>query len=99
MRSLLATAIALLAGCSVVPPQAWTYDGTHPTTRTTADAGRVAMLTDRIARLQLQRDELMGRIAAERDVWQRQALYADLHAVGRELSPLQRELSTYASAR
>lgn len=92
-------ALAWVAGCSVVPPSAWTFDPAAPVSKVALPAPEVAELTDRVAQLQLERNEIRARIAAQRDVWQRQALYAQLHAVGSRLSPLERRLSTVAAGR
>jgi hypothetical protein len=99
MRLILITAIFSLGGCSVVPPQAWTFDPTHPQSRPVADPQQAASLTNRIAQLQLELNDIRGRIASEPDPWRRQDLYGRLHAVGGKLSPLQRELDLYASSR
>lgn len=91
--------LAVLAGCSVVPLQAWTYDPTQPQPKPAASAAEVAPLADRVAELQLQRNDIRVQIAAERDPWARQRLYARLHSVGRELSPMERQAAALASAR
>ena len=93
------TALAMLAACSVVPPEAWTFDPTRPPVKTALSAQELAALTDRIAQLQLQRNEIRSRIAGQADVWQRQDLYAQLHGIGMELSPLERRLGTVAAGR
>ena len=49
-------------------------------------------MTARLSTLELERGALRGRISAEPDILQRQALYAQLHEVGTELSILQRQL-------
>jgi hypothetical protein len=90
--------LALLAGCSVVPPQAWTYDPSHPPKAVLATEEAVA-LTSRVADLQLQRTQIRDRIAAEPDAWARQSEYRALHRVGMQLSPLERELGSAAQAR
>ena len=92
-------ALAMLAACSVVPPEAWTFDPTRPPPKTALSAQELAALTDRIAQLQLQRNEIRSRIAGQADVWQRQELYAQLHGIGMELSPLERRLGTVAAGR
>jgi hypothetical protein len=91
--------LALLAGCSVVPREAWTFDPTQPRPKASIPVEEAVALTDRTAQLQLQRNDIRARIAAEPDVWARQRLYRQLHAVGMELSPLERQLATVASAR
>ena len=91
--------LALCSACSVVPPQAWTFDPRYPPPKITLPAAEVAALTDRFAQLQLERNQVRTRIAAERDVWQRQEHYRQLHRIGMELSPLERELSHIAYAR
>ena len=90
---------ALLAGCAVVPPEAWTFDPSLPRQREQLSLQEVAALTDRTAQLQIRRNAIRDRIANERDIWARQGLYAELHAVGMELSPLERRLATVAAAR
>jgi hypothetical protein len=92
-------ALALLAGCSVVPREAWTFDPTHPAPKPALEMAQAVALTERVAALQLQRNEVRSRIAAEPDVWSRLALYSRLHGIGMELSPLERQLSSVASAR
>jgi hypothetical protein len=100
MRTLLSLAtLALAAGCSVVPPAAWTFDPTHPAPKEALPMADVVALTDRAAQLQLQRNEIRGRIAAAPDTWARQRLYGELHVVGAELSRLDRRLATVAAAR
>jgi hypothetical protein len=91
--------LALCSACSVVPPQAWTFDPRNPSPKVTLPAPEVAALTNRLAELQLQRNQIRARIAAERDVWQRQEQYSQLHKVGMELAPLERQLSGIAYAR
>jgi hypothetical protein len=88
-----------LAGCSVVPPAAWSFDPTRPAVRETLPMQETVALTDRAAQLQLQRNEIRARIAAEPDVWARQRLYGELHSVGMALSPLERRLANVAAAR
>lgn len=91
--------LALVAGCSVVPPAAWTFDPTHPAPKPALEMAQAVALTERVATLQLQRNEVRSRIAAEPDVSNRLALYSRLHGIGMELSPLQRELASVAAAR
>jgi hypothetical protein len=88
-----------LAGCSVVPPAAWSFDPTRPAARETLPMQETVALTDRAAQLQLQRNEIRARIAAEPIVGVRQRLYGDFHSVGLALSPLERRLATVAAAR
>ena len=95
-------AAVLLAGCSTVSTvrDAWDWDATAPQTRTRVAlaSDQVAALTSRLAQLQIQRNEIRSRISAEPDIRARQRLYEQLHGVGRELSPLERQLIA-ASAR
>lgn len=93
--------LCVLGGCAVevVPPQAWTFDPTHPQTMPTMPADEAALLTQRIAQLQLERTELRSRVAQENDAWKRQKLYAQLHSLGLQLSPLERRVNSYAAAR
>jgi len=90
---------AALCGCSVAPRSAYTFDPMHPQPKPVADAARVAPLTDRVAQLQLQLDEVRVKIAAQTDSFERLSLYAQEHRIHRRLAPLQRELALYASAR
>ena len=96
---LLAIAAAALAGCSVVPPSAYTYDPTHPQPKPVADAVRIAPLTDRVAQLQIDLNAVRTKIAEQPDTWKRLALYAEENRIHKRLDPLQRELAQYASAR
>jgi hypothetical protein len=89
----------LLAGCSVVPTTAWTFDPTRPPPKESLPMEDVVALTERAAQLQLQRNEIRARIAAEPDIWARQRLYSQLHTVGIALSPIERRLATVAGAR
>jgi hypothetical protein len=88
-----------LAGCAVVPATAWNYDPAQPQPRPVLAAAEAASLTDRVARLQIERNDIRARIATEPDVWRRLALYRQLHSVGTRLSPLERQLNTYALSR
>lgn len=100
MRFVLAlTAVAFVSGCAVVPPDAWTYDPTQPQPKLAISPAEAAAMSDRVAQLQLQRNNVRTRIANEPNVWNRQALYAQLHAVGAELSPLERRMARYAQVR
>ena len=100
MRIVLAlTAVAFVSGCAVVPPDAWTYDPTQPQPKLAISPAEAATLSDRAAQLQLQRNDIRTRIANEPNVWNRQALYAQLHAVGSELSPIERRMARYAQIR
>lgn len=92
-------ALAALTGCAVVPPTAWNYDPARPQPKAVLASADAASLTDRVARLQIERNEIRARIASEPDVWRRQALYRQLHSVGMRLSPLERQLNTYALSR
>ncbi|MEJ6022613.1 hypothetical protein [Ramlibacter sp. PS4R-6] len=92
-------AAAALGGCSVVPRSAWTYDGTHPLPRVTAEPGAVAPLTDRVAQLQLELNEVRAKIAAQPGTFERLPLYRQENDIHSRLAPLQRELAQYASAR
>jgi hypothetical protein len=96
------TLVATLAGCVVVPPQAWSYDPTRSQARPAPDAAQaaqVAPLTNRIAQLQTQLNEVRARIAVQPDAQHRLPLYSQEHGIGSELSPLQRQLGQYAQAR
>jgi hypothetical protein len=91
--------VTALCGCSVVPNQAWQFDPTNPLPRPVADAAAVAPLTNRIADLQRQLNDLRTQIAAQPDTEHRQPLYSREHRIGERLSPLERELGQYAQAR
>jgi hypothetical protein len=92
-------ALASLTACSVVPPQAWTFDPTRPQPKPTLAMAEVVALTDRTAQLQLERNAIRAQIAAEPDARNRLPLYESLHRVGIELSPLERRLASVAAAR
>ena len=102
-RSLSLVAVAVLAGCSTVSAvrDAWDWDPTAPLQRTrfALSAEQMGALTSRLADLQIQRDEIRARISAEPDIWVRQRLYEDLHRVGQQLLPLERQLTAAAPAR
>lgn len=99
MRIALAcTVLAWLAGCSVVPPQAWTFDPARPSQKAALPAQELAALTQRGAQLQLERTEIRARIAGQPDILERQRLYEQLHEVGVELSPLERRLAAAAAS-
>lgn len=91
--------LAVLAGCAVVPSAAWNVDPTQPPAARTLPPEEFAALSQRVAALQAERAQIRGRIAAERDVAQRQREEAQLHRVGMELSPLERQLAAAAPAR
>jgi hypothetical protein len=91
--------LALLTACSVVPPQAWTFDPTQPQAKPPIGMAEAVALTDRTAQLQLQRNAIRARIANEPDARNRLPLYESLHRVGLELSPLERRLAGVAAAR
>lgn len=91
--------VSLFAACAVVPPEAWTFDPTQPPPKISLPVEQVAPLTDRLAQLQLQRNDIRARIAVEPDGHTRLTLYSSLHRVGRELSKLDRHLATVAGAR
>ena len=87
-----------LAGCAVVPPAAWTFDPDQPRTKLAVPAQEFAAMADRVGRLQAERRSIRARIATQRDAWQRQREYEQLHRVGMELSLLERKLGGLASA-
>ena len=89
----------LLGGCSVVPTPAWTFDPTRPAPKAALPAADAVALTDRAAQLQLERNAIRARIASEPDARARLGWYEQLHAVGMELSPIERRLATFASTR
>ncbi|MFC5499138.1 hypothetical protein ACFPOE_16445 [Caenimonas terrae] len=95
-------AAALLAGCSTVSAvrDAWNWDPTvaQQRPRVALSPEQLGTLTNRLADLQIRRNDIRARISAEPDVRARQGLYEELHGVGRQLSPLEREL-TAAGAR
>lgn len=93
---LLLAALVLLSGCSTVATvrEAWDWDPSAMQERSVSrlSTEQRAVMTNRLADLQLQRNEIRSRISAEPDIRARQRLYADLHAVGQQLSPLERQL-------
>lgn len=91
--------LALLAACSVVPPQAWTFDPTQPQPKPSLAMADAVALTDRTAQLQLERNAIRAQIANEPDARKRLPLYESLHRVGMALSPLERQLASVAAAR
>lgn len=103
MRSIFFLAVGgMLAGCSVISTvqQAWDWDpATNPRVAVADAPARVAPDPGRLAQLRLQRQEIRARIAAEPDIRQRQILYAQLHDIGRQLSPLERQVDSANSAR
>jgi hypothetical protein len=88
-----------LTGCSVVPPDAWTFDPTRPSPKVSLPVGELTELTEQVAQLQLERNAIRARIAAEPDAGARLGLYGQLHAVGMDLSPLDRRLGRVAAGR
>ncbi len=94
-----AVVLAALAGCAVVPPQAYSFDPTHPQPRPVAGAAVLVPLTNQIAQLQLQLDEVRAKIAQQPDTYARLGLYGEENSIHRRLDPLQHELAQYASAR
>jgi hypothetical protein len=104
MKSLyLLLPVSLLAACSTPTidsaREAWHWEATRPAVRASLPAAELAQLTNRIAALSMQRSQIRGRISAEPDIAARQRLYAQLHDVGLQLSPLERQLAAAASAR
>ena len=97
--AVLLSLLLALCGCEAVPPQAWNFDPTQPQARVLLPPEQAAALTDRMAQLQLERNAIRARIAIESDVWARQAQYRELHRVGMELSPLERQLAAVESGR
>lgn len=95
--ALVCAALAWLAGCSVVPPAAWTFDPARPSQKAALPAQELAALAQRGAQLQLERTEIRVRIAGQSDIRERQRLYGQLHEVGMELSPLERRLAAVAA--
>jgi hypothetical protein len=96
-------AAAVLAGCSTFDAarDAWAWDTgrTQERKRIVLSPEELAALTNRTADLQLQLTSVRSRISAEPSVQARLGLYEELHRVGRELSPLQRQLTAAAPAR
>jgi hypothetical protein len=93
------TLAAALCGCSVVPQDAWSFDPTRPRSKPLADAAQTSSLTNRVAELQWQLNEVRAQIAVQPDAQHRLPLYSREHRIGRALSPVQRELSQYAQVR
>lgn len=94
--ALLVPFLAFIAACSVVPPQAWSFDPAQAPAMTLLPPEQLAPLTNRVAQLQVERNEIRARIAGERDVSQRLRQYGELHRVGMELSLLERRLAVLA---
>ena len=67
MRNLLCLPVFLFSACSVIPPQAWTFDPTQPQSKPTLAVAEVVALTDRTAQLQLERNDIRKRISNETD--------------------------------
>jgi hypothetical protein len=103
MRCIPFLAVAgLLAGCSMLSavPQAWNWDPASRPVAVTGDAPPIsAAPVARLTELRLQREEIRIRIAAEPHIGQRQVLYAQLHEIGRQLSPLERQADVSNPAR
>lgn len=103
MRSILVLAVlGLLAGCSMISaaPQAWDWDpATNPRVAAADARARATAYAGRLADLRVQRQDIRARIAAEPDIRQRQALYAQLHQIGLQLSPLERRYDSADSVR
>lgn len=101
--ALLLATVALLAGCSTVSTvrDAWNWDPTLPTERSriVLSPEQVGARTSRLADLQIQRNEIRSRISAEPDIRARLRRYEELHGVGRQLSPLERQIALTAPAR
>jgi hypothetical protein len=91
--------VALLSGCAVVPPSAWNFDAMQARARTPLPAEQFAALSQHVAHLRAERDGIRARVAGERNVWRRQREYEQLHRVGMQLSPLERELADATPAR
>lgn len=91
--------LVAVSGCAVVPPSAWNFDPMQSAGGTAVPAAEPGALTDRVAQLRIERNGIRARIAAERDVWQRQREYAELHRVGMRLSPLERQLAAVGAPR
>jgi hypothetical protein len=85
---------AALTGCSSLSGarDAWHWHAWEARPLPVASAAEDERMTARLSTLELERGALRGRISAEPDILQRQALYAQLHEVGTELSILQRQL-------
>ena len=83
---------ALLAGCSTASAvrEAWQWDPAAPQQRMVLPPEQAIALANRLAELQMRRNEIRSRISAEPDFRARQRLYEELHSVGLELSPLER---------
>lgn len=95
MRTALVLFLAAgIGGCAVVPPAAWDFDPASPPPQVVLPPQQVVPMTQRLAQLRIERNAIRTRIAGERDVRQRLALYEQLHRVGKELSPLERQLAT-----
>jgi hypothetical protein len=91
--------VAICSGCAVVPESAWTFDPSHPAPKPTIAVPDAVALTSRVSQLQQDRTAIRDRIASEPDVQKRLGLYEQLHDVGVQLSPLERQLTMVASGR
>lgn len=99
MRTVVLLALLFLSACSVVPPQAWTFDPRTPPAKVALAAEEAAAMTNRLAQLQTERYRIRAQIAAEGDARQRLEHYRQLHEVVSELAPLDRQLAAAANAR
>ena len=104
MRLILSlAALALIAGCTTVSVvrEAWNWDPTAPQERgrVVRSPEQLGAMTNQLAELQIQRNDIRSRISAEPDIRARQRLYEQLHAIDRQLSPLERQLAAVAPAR
>lgn len=96
---ILAGAASLLAGCAVVPAEAWSFDPTLQHQRPAPDDAQLASLKQRIAQEQARLDAVRAKIAVQPDAGHRLPLYTEEHAVHERMDPLDRELARYAFVR
>lgn len=94
-------ALVLLAGCSTVSAvrDAWSWDPSAPrqSSAVVLPPEQVSAMASRLAELQLRRNQIRTRIGAEPDIRVRLRLYEELHSVGQQLSPLERQLMAAAA--
>jgi outer membrane murein-binding lipoprotein Lpp len=87
------------AGCSTVPPTAWNFDPTQPQPKPAMASDEAVAINNRIAQLQIAKNDVRAQISAHPDAAARLALYARLHDIGSELAPLERRVQMYTAAR
>ncbi len=92
-------ALTLASACTVIEPPAVSFNPTVPQPKSTVSVQEAAALSERIARLQAQRNQVRAQTASEPDLWKRQSHYEELHRIGMELSPLERRMQSITATR